>query len=136
MKVAQKNVQQMLSTESKRLSSAVLASLAMKVAADPFAKVKDLIQKLIERLVKEATEEAEKKGFCDTELGKARSDREYRLTDVNKLNAELSKLEAKQDALEEEIEMLTEALKNLDEILAKQTKMRADEKEENLATIK
>merc|ERR550514_604089 len=99
----------------------------MKLSADPFAKVKELIQKLIERLVKEATEEAEKKGFCDTELGKARSDRSYRLADVNKLNAELAGLEAKQDALEEEIEDLTAALKALDEALAKQTKMRAEE---------
>merc|ERR1719183_1306851 len=121
----------MLQTAGKRLGSATLGALVMKVAADPFAKVKELIQKLIERLVKEATEEASKKGFCDTELGKARSDRDYRLSDVNKLNAALSKLEAKQDALEEEIEELTEALKQLDEILAKQTKMRAEEKEEN-----
>eukprot|EP00747_Dinoflagellata_sp_TGD_P144721 gnl/TRDRNA2_/TRDRNA2_176533_c3_seq1.p1 gnl/TRDRNA2_/TRDRNA2_176533_c3~~gnl/TRDRNA2_/TRDRNA2_176533_c3_seq1.p1 ORF type:complete len:718 (-),score=306.11 gnl/TRDRNA2_/TRDRNA2_176533_c3_seq1:37-2190(-) len=126
----------LLSAEGKRLGSPELSALATKVKVDPFVKVKNLIQKLIERLVKEATEEAEKKGFCDTELGKARSDRDYRLSDVNKLNAELSKLEAKQDFLEEEITMLTEALKQLDENLAKQTKMRAEEKEENLKQIK
>merc|ERR1719329_534106 len=65
----------LLNKEGSRLGSAVLASMAMKVAADPFAKVKELIQKLIERLVAEATAEATKKGFCDLELGKAEKNR-------------------------------------------------------------
>merc|ERR1719337_338723 len=115
MQLRQQQVQTMLSAEARRLGSALLTGLAMKVASDPFAKVKELIQKLIERLVKEATEEASKKGFCDTALGKARHDRDYRLMDVNKLNAELSRLEAKEDALENEIEELTAAIKSLDE---------------------
>ncbi len=46
----------------------VLTSLTMKVQADPFAKVKKLIQQLIERLIAESTAEATKKGFCDLEL--------------------------------------------------------------------
>merc|ERR1719453_2152891 len=97
----QQQVLTLLTSEAKRLESAVLASLAMKVKADPFAKVKELIQKLIERLVKEATEEASKKGFCDTEMGKSEHDRDYRLMDVDKLSVELKSLEAKRDGLEE-----------------------------------
>jgi len=126
----------LLSTEGRRLGSAVLASLAMKVASDPFVKVKELIQKLIERLVKESTEEATKKGFCDTELGKARQDRDFRFADVKKLNAELAGLEAKRDELEEELEALASALKLLNEQLAEAEKLRADEKAENIKTLK
>merc|ERR1719183_3132029 len=114
----------MLQTAGKRLNSAVLATLAMKVTADPFAKVKELIQKLIEKLVKEATEEASKKGFCDTEMGKSKHSRDYRLMDVDKITVELKSLEAKRDGLEEEIEMLTSALKDLDGFLTEQTKLR------------
>jgi len=126
----------LLSSEGRRLGSAVLSSLAMQVAADPFVKVKELIQKLIERLLRESTAEATKKGFCDTELGKSRQDRDFRFADVKKLNAELAGLEAKKDELEEELESLASSLKELNEQLVEATKLRADEKEENIATLK
>merc|ERR1719473_1437063 len=62
---AQKDkVIKLLVEKGKKLGSAVLASLAMRVSADPFIKVKKLIQDLIERLVTEAAEEATKKGWC------------------------------------------------------------------------
>merc|ERR1719231_81432 len=130
------NVQQMLGAEAKRLKSSLLGSLVMQVAADPFAKVKELIQKLIERLVKEAEEEASKKGFCDQEMGKATHSRDSRLLSVDKITAELQGLEAKRDFLEREIEVLTQSLKDLDANLKEQTKLRNEEKAENLATLK
>merc|ERR1719198_1669350 len=49
---------ELLRAAGKRLGSASLVTVAMHVAADPFAKVKTLIQNLIERLLREATEEA------------------------------------------------------------------------------
>merc|ERR1719453_2003576 len=131
----QQQVLTLLTSEAKRLQSGVLGALVMKVKADPFAKVKELIQKLIERLVKEATEEASKKGFCDTELGKSEHDRDYRLQDVDKLSVELKGLEAKRDSLEEEIEQLTSDLKDLDSFLTEQTKLRGEEKAENMAAL-
>merc|ERR1712027_111576 len=91
-----------------RLKSETLSVVAMHVAADPFTKVKKLIQQLIERLLAEATAEATKKGFCDTELGKARKDRDFRLQDVRSLSVELGSLEAKRDELKAEIAQLTE----------------------------
>merc|ERR1719174_2374759 len=56
-----------LRKEGQRLNSLTLMSLAERAAADPFKKVKGLIQKLIERLLTESKNEATKKGFCDTE---------------------------------------------------------------------
>jgi hypothetical protein len=70
-----------LRSEGMRLRSPVLSALATKVAADPFAKVKQLIQDLVERLIAESTAEATKKGFCDTELGKANKNLEFRHAD-------------------------------------------------------
>jgi len=117
------------------LSSLTLTSFAAKVAADPFKKVKGLIQKLIERLLEESKAEATKKGFCDTELGKARKDRDYRREESLDLNAELSGLEAKRDALDLEISELTDSIKAESDALKEATKLRKEEKDENLETI-
>jgi len=133
---AKQQVVSLLSSEGHRLGSAVLVSLAVRVSEDPFVKVKGLIQKLIERLLRESTSEATKKGFCDTELGKATQDRDFRFADIQKLNAELAGLEAKKDELEEELVSLAESLKQLNENLATASKLRADEKAENIDTIK
>merc|ERR550514_1323458 len=52
---------ELLKTKSKELKSSVLSTLATKVAADPFAKIKKLVQELIERLLQEAADEANHK---------------------------------------------------------------------------
>jgi len=113
-----------------------LAALVSKVAADPFKKVKGLIQKLIERLLAESQAEATKKGFCDTELGKAEHDRDARYQEAMDLNSELMGLEAKRDALSAEIDELTTDIKDESFALASATDDRKEEKKENLETIK
>jgi peptidoglycan hydrolase CwlO-like protein len=118
-----------------KLKSAILSSLAMKVAADPFLKVKKLIQDLIERLVTEAAEEATKKGWCDTEMGKATHTRDSNMNTIMDLNAELEGLEASKAKLEEEIATLTTEISDLNDSLTKQTKLRVDEKAENMDTL-
>jgi hypothetical protein len=125
-----------LRTEGQRMQSVLLTSLADRAAADPFKKVKGLIQKLIERLLEESKAEATKKGFCDTELGKANTDRDNRFEEANELNAELVKLEAKEDALVAEIKELTKDIKDETQALKETTKDRKDEKEENMKTLK
>lgn len=126
----------LLSAEGNRLGSTILSSLSVKVMADPFVKVKKLIQGLIERLVAEATSEATKKGFCDLELSKAEKNRNHRWQDVQRLSADLASLEAKQDELEEEITELSAALKELTASLEEATKERSESKAENVATLK
>merc|ERR1719453_1413615 len=124
-----------LREKSIKLKSPVLSSLAMKVAADPFVKVKKLIQELIEKLVTEAADEATQKGFCDTELGKARSSRDTEHTKVNKINANVEGLEATRDQLSDDIDNLAKELAELNTWLTATTEMRAKEKEENLDTL-
>merc|ERR1719353_1019794 len=62
----------LLKANAADLHSTEISLLAMKIAEDPFAKVKVLIQQLIERLLTESKNEATHKGWCDTELGKAK----------------------------------------------------------------
>jgi len=119
--------------------SPTLSALALKVsamsAADPFVKVKRLIQDLIERLVKEAAEEATKKGWCDTELAKSSHTRDLNMEKVKELNSELQSLEAQKATLESEISTLASEIAELSDSLAKTTKIRADEKADNTDTV-
>merc|ERR1719476_208632 len=50
---------------AKKLNSQNLQLLAEKMVADPFAKVKSMIEGMIQRLLQEANEDAEHEGFCD-----------------------------------------------------------------------
>lgn len=125
----------MFQDDGSRLKSPVLASLAMHIAADPFGKVKKMIQDLVERLLAESTAEATKKGFCDTELGKAEKDRDFRLADVKKINAELASLLAKEDALEEEMDELSSSMVEARGSLNESGVLRESEKDANLKTL-
>merc|ERR1719384_1489981 len=64
----QQRVADFLRGRANQLNSRVLSALSVRVADDPFAKVKKMIKDLIVRLMEEANEEAEHKGWCDTEL--------------------------------------------------------------------
>merc|ERR1719478_1664228 len=128
-------VLEMIREKSLKLKSPVLSSLAMKMAADPFAKVKKLIQELIERMVTEAADEATQKGWCDTELGKAKSSRDTEHTKVNKINANVEALEATRDQLSDEINALANELAELNSSLTETTELRGQEKEENMDTL-
>merc|ERR1719375_676309 len=85
----------LLSSVGKKLNSAVLSTLALKVAKeDPFKKIKAMIQELIERLLQEEADEANHKGWCDTEISKTLKDRDYRLRDITDLHSSIEKLNA------------------------------------------
>merc|ERR1719265_2139289 len=120
-----------LRKEGEKIGSVVLTSLVERASADPFKKIKGLIQKLIERLLTESKNEASKKGFCDTELGKARKERDFRFQDAQSLSAKLAGLEAKEDALEEEIADLKKDIKMETRAFKETTEEREDEKAEN-----
>merc|ERR1719335_1666541 len=90
----QARVAQYLSSRGKQLNSRVLSTLAARVAADPFKKVKKMIKDLIVRLMEEVNEEAEHKGWCDTELSTNEQTRKEKTEAVETLHAEIDQLEA------------------------------------------
>merc|ERR1719313_1401400 len=55
-----------LQKRAEELNSRVLSALAQRASDDPFTKVKKMIKDLIVRLMEEANEEADHKGWCDT----------------------------------------------------------------------
>merc|ERR1711935_686846 len=123
-----------LQQRAHELQSRVLSAMADRVTADPFRKVKKMIKDLITKLMEEANEEAEHKGWCDTELSTNEQTRKEKTEAVETLHAEIDELEASIAKLTEEIADLTEALTALDAAMAKATTIRQDEKAENELT--
>jgi len=125
-----------LREQGSRINSRVLSALAMRVADDPFKKVKKMIKDLIVKLMEEANEEAEHKGWCDTELSTNEQTRKEKTEAVETLHAEIDELEASIAKLTEEITDLTKAVAELDAAVAKATSVREEEKAKNTVTIK
>merc|ERR1719183_2931688 len=93
--------------------------------------IKDLIGKLME----EANEEAEHKGWCDTELATNEQTRKEKIDAVETLNAEIDELEASIAKLGEDIAEITAQIAELDAAMAEATKLRQEEKAKNEATV-
>jgi len=133
---AQNRVSQYLRSRATELQSRVLAAIAQRAAEDPFAKVKKMIKDLIVRLMEEANEEAEHKGWCDTELSTNEQTRKEKTEAVETLHAEIDQLEASIAKLTEDITELSKAVAELDAAMAKATTIRQEEKATNTETIK
>jgi len=125
-----------LKEQASRINSRVLSALSMRVAEDPFKKVKKMIKDLIVKLMEEANEEAEHKGWCDTELSTNEQTRKEKTEAVETLHAEIDELEASIAKLTEEITDLTKAVAELDAAVATATSVREEEKAKNTVTIK
>jgi DNA repair exonuclease SbcCD ATPase subunit len=125
-----------LKEQASRINSRVLSALSMRVAEDPFKKVKKMIKDLIVKLMEEANEEAEHKGWCDTELSTNEQTRKEKTEAVETLHAEIDELEASIAKLTEEITDSTKAVAELDAAVAKATSVREEEKSKNTVTIK
>merc|ERR1719247_1777033 len=119
----------------KKFKSPVLSTLAVKVAEDPFVKIKGMIQEMIEKLLEEEADEANHKGWCDEEISKTVKARDYRLRDIEELHASLEELNAREEKLTLEKDELEEQIATLNSDYANQTAARAEEKAENEETV-
>merc|ERR1719247_2709042 len=96
---------------AQKQKSAALAQLATKMAvamreggnaADPFAKVKGLISSMIEKLLKEAEEDATEKAFCDKEMSAKSAKLKEEVASLQKELASLASAQAEMDKLRAE----------------------------------
>jgi len=132
---AQQRAVEYLQTQATALNSRVLSALAVRAADDPFVKVKKMIKDLIVRLMEEANEESEHKGWCDTELSTNEQTRKEKTDAVEMLHAEIDELEASISKLTQDVTDLTAAVAELVAAMAKATKLRQEEKATNAETV-
>jgi len=131
----QSQVAAFLAERAHESGSTLLAQVSQQVASDPFGKVKKMIKDLISKLVQEATEEAEHKGWCDTELTTNKQTRDKKTEDMNILKSDIDDLEATIAQLTQDIADLTSALEELATAMAEATAERGTAKAKNEATI-
>merc|ERR1719217_275414 len=132
---AQQAVAIFLEDKAERTGSRILALLADKVQADPFKKIVKMIKDMITKLTEEANEEAEHKGFCDSELGANKQTRDTKTEESEMLKASIEELSADIAKLAQEITDLTTEITDLDAAIKKATEIRNTEKAKNTATI-
>merc|ERR1719335_1361986 len=118
------------STELAQLASRISATIRYGTTSgdDPFAKVKGLITDMIDRLMKEAAEEASFKAYCDEEMAKTNQKKDELNADIAKLTGKIDQATAMSTSLKEDV---AELQKELAELADMQAKMDAARKEEN-----
>jgi len=97
---------------------------------DPFSKVKGLIRDMVERLESEAASEANKKAFCDKEMGETKTKKAELETAINDLSVKMEKMNADIATLKDEVATLQAELRDLAKSEVEMDKMRVKEHEE------
>ena len=132
---AQARVARFLQSKSELLGSRVLSLVAQRIESDPFVKVKKMIKDLITKLMEEANEESEHKGWCDQELSTNEQTRKEKTAGVEALHSQIDELEASIAKLTEDMADATQAIADLDAAMVKATDLRTAEKAKNTETI-
>merc|ERR1719281_1746370 len=116
-----------LRKEGERIQSYILAQVGNRLAADPFAKVKDMIQAMVEKLLQEQAEESEHKAWCDKETSKTGESLDLKSDRVDELATRLDKAKAESAELAREVQVLYEEIQQLDQGVKEATAMRQKE---------
>merc|ERR1719313_1473744 len=95
-----------------------------------------MINQMIQKLLTEAAEEAEHKGWCDTEMGKSEVVKTQKEKDVKKLTAMIDEMSARVEELGNEIGDLTKEIAEAEAMDLEATKVREGENKQATAAIK
>merc|ERR1719487_1572173 len=95
---------------------------------DPFAKVKGLIQGMIEKLLKDAQSDATEHAFCEKEMAETEAKKADKEAAIEKLSTQIDSQTAKSAKLKTEVSELQKELAALAQSQAEMDKIRAEEK--------
>lgn len=134
----QKQVARFLADRAGKVSSQILSFVAACAAKDPFPKVKKMIQNEVLKLMEEALDEDEQKGYCDTDIIQTRTNQnkyDKKIEKAQNASAFVEELTAFSTKLESEAEDLSEQISELDSAMAQATNFRSEEKVHNAVIV-
>jgi len=134
---ASQSVQDMLAKQAILLQSPVLSMMSMKVklAADHFVKVRNMIRDLITKLDADQASEANQKSFCDTNMASATSKRDRANAEIEVAVSAISRLTNLKTTLQSEIQDLRDEVAANLKALKEATELRDTERSENSVTV-
>ena len=106
----------------------MLVALAYRACADPFVKVRSMVEDMIAKLLREAAEEADQKAFCDEEIGKSKKSQSEKEESLAKTQTRLDKGDASVAKLTELVTTLSKEVADIDASVAEATAVRGKEK--------
>jgi len=115
---------------AKKTPAFALTQLVSAAKSDTFGKIKGLIESMIDRLEKEAAEEADAKAFCDTETEKSKAKQADLTAKLDMHAVRIEKATATIDELKVQIKGIQEAMAAMDTAEAEATALRQKENAE------
>jgi len=132
---AQQRAAAFLQDRARRVGGRYLSLVAAHLSADPFAKVKRMMQDLIVKLMEQANAEADQKAYCLAEMATNKQTRENKQVEVEELSAEVDKGSADSAQLSQEVQQLSDEVAELRKEQAEATDMRKAEESKHAQTI-
>jgi len=120
----------------KKFHSFSLMQMASAASSDPFVKIRGLIEDMIEKLIKEAQEEASQKAFCDEEMGKSKTSEAEKTATLDKLTTRIDGATATVAELKEAVKTLEAEIAEIDKAQAEATEIRTKENADNTKAMK
>jgi hypothetical protein len=130
---------QLLRRTAETMHSKALERLAMEVSTHlqgPFGKVKDMIQKMIYRLMAEQTDEDKHKAWCDVELTKSKNTQSDKEDSIEDLGAKMTSATAKVGKITTDIADTDQMIADITAFMQEATEIRNAGKQENNIAIK
>merc|ERR1719408_1142863 len=109
--------------------------MASRAAADPFAKVRGLIEDMVTKLLNQANEEASHKAFCDEELSSSKKSQEEKMASMDNFQARMDSASTNRKELEEQIKVLQKEVADIDTAQKEAAAVREEEKTNFLKTV-